>query len=133
MMQPLRLAAVVAALLVSGFTAEHLASQAQPHEPPPEATPTALPEAPTARAARPAPEAPVSRRLPMGPVRGPVSSPFGPRVHPVSGRASHHDGVDLAVPAGTAASVALARAREKCRLRQQRALFDSYAVTTFWE
>ncbi|WP_432280804.1 M23 family metallopeptidase [Rubrivirga litoralis] len=35
------------------------------------------------------------------PVRGPVSSPFGWRRHPVSGRTRHHDGVDLAVPLGT--------------------------------
>ena len=47
---------------------------------------------------------PVIWRLlgPVGfPVRGPVSSPFGPRVHPVSGRRSVHQGVDLAVPVGT--------------------------------
>ena len=35
------------------------------------------------------------------PARGPVSSPFGWRRHPVSGRTRHHDGVDLAVPLGT--------------------------------
>ena len=45
-----------------------------------------------------------ARRLlgPVGlPVRGPVSSPFGPRVHPVSGRRSVHRGIDVAVPVGT--------------------------------
>ena len=44
------------------------------------------------------------RRLlvPVGlPVRGPVSSPFGVRVHPVTGRVRLHRGVDLAVPVGT--------------------------------
>ena len=35
------------------------------------------------------------------PVRGPVSSPFGARVHPVTGRLRPHQGVDLAVPVGT--------------------------------
>ena len=47
---------------------------------------------------------PAARRLlgPVGfPVRGPVSSPFGLRVHPVSGRSALHHGVDLAVPVGT--------------------------------
>lgn len=36
------------------------------------------------------------------PVIGRVSSPFGWRQHPVSGHHRHHDGVDLAVPLGTA-------------------------------
>ena len=35
------------------------------------------------------------------PVRGPVSSSFGTRVHPVTGRVRPHQGVDLAVPVGT--------------------------------
>lgn len=66
---------------------------------------------PTSGAASgPRPRAPRSRRVavlrplrgPVGlPVRGPVSSPFGPRVHPVSGRRSLHRGVDVAVPVGT--------------------------------
>lgn len=44
------------------------------------------------------------------PVRGPVSSPFGTRVHPVTGRLRPHQGVDLAVPVGTPV-VATARGR----------------------
>ena len=41
-------------------------------------------------------------RVPLGyPVRGPVSSPFGTRTHPVTGRVRPHQGVDLAVPVGT--------------------------------
>ena len=103
MTTPLRAVAVVAALLASGFTAEHLASPDRPVSPSPAAVPLSAPPDPTV--AEPlAPEAsPVlGLRLPMGPVQGPVSSPFGPRVHPVSGRIRHHDGVDLAVPAGTA-------------------------------
>ena len=35
------------------------------------------------------------------PTSGPVSSPFGWRRHPVSGRIRHHDGVDFAVPLGS--------------------------------
>jgi len=35
------------------------------------------------------------------PASGPVSSPFGWRQHPVSGRSRHHDGADLAVPLGS--------------------------------
>ncbi|MHA6512149.1 peptidoglycan DD-metalloendopeptidase family protein [Tessaracoccus sp. Z1128] len=36
------------------------------------------------------------------PVRGPVSSPFGMRRHPVSGEMRLHDGVDIAAACGTA-------------------------------
>ena len=35
------------------------------------------------------------------PARGPVSSRFGWRRHPVSGQVRHHDGADLAVPLGS--------------------------------
>jgi murein DD-endopeptidase MepM/ murein hydrolase activator NlpD len=35
------------------------------------------------------------------PVDGRVSSGFGPRVHPVTGGADHHDGADFAAPEGT--------------------------------
>lgn len=35
------------------------------------------------------------------PVRGSVSSPFGPRIHPIYGVPSFHTGIDLAVPEGT--------------------------------
>ena len=107
MTTPLRLAAVVAVLLVSGFTAERLASQDRSAAPPPVAL-AAAPIAVVADSVRSLPETELvasvspSARLPMGPVQGPVSSPFGPRVHPVSGRVRHHDGVDLAVPEGTA-------------------------------
>ena len=45
------------------------------------------------------------RRVPLPlvvrPASGPVSSPFGWRRHPVTGRTRHHDGADLAVPLGT--------------------------------
>ena len=104
---PLRIAAAAAGLLVSGFTAEHLASLGASDSIPPPVSTVALP-AMAADSARSRPEAepltPVTlgTRLPMGPVQGPVSSPFGWREHPVSGRVRHHDGVDLAVPVGTA-------------------------------
>ena len=104
MTTPLRLAAVVAALLVSGFTAERLASRdAAPPVTPVAEVPTVAPAA-ERLVPEPSPATAVSASagLPMGPVHGPVSSPFGPRVHPVSGRVRHHDGVDLAVPEGTA-------------------------------
>lgn len=37
----------------------------------------------------------------LRPVAGSVSSPFGERVHPVTGEHRHHDGVDLAAAEGT--------------------------------
>ena len=45
----------------------------------------------------------VRLRIPRNvrPASGPVSSPFGWRRHPVSGRSRHHDGADLAVPLGS--------------------------------
>ena len=107
MTMSLRFMAVVAVLVVSGFTAERLASQERSAAPPP-AAPTAAPIAAPADSVRSLSEAELvaavslSPRLPMGAVQGPVSSPFGPRVHPVSGRVRPHDGVDLAVPEGTA-------------------------------
>lgn len=65
--------------------------------------------------ARPRDRAGVAAR---GPVEGPVSSPFGWRQHPVSGRTRHHDGVDLAVPLGTPVrSVAPGRVRAVERRR----------------
>lgn len=38
----------------------------------------------------------------MWPVRGSISSTFGPRVHPIYGIPSFHTGLDIAVPEGTA-------------------------------
>ncbi|MBC7092399.1 M23 family metallopeptidase [Candidatus Bipolaricaulota bacterium] len=35
------------------------------------------------------------------PARGPISSPFGPRVHPIYRVPSFHSGVDIALPEGT--------------------------------
>jgi murein DD-endopeptidase MepM/ murein hydrolase activator NlpD len=35
------------------------------------------------------------------PVRGVISSPFGPRIHPIYGIPSFHTGIDIAVPEGT--------------------------------
>ena len=41
------------------------------------------------------------------PVRGPITSPFGMRVHPVTGVYKLHTGTDLGVPCGTPIHVAL--------------------------
>ena len=108
--RPLRTAALVLGLLVSGFTAERLADLRESDDPAADTRgevdiADAVPAATTLPvAARRQSERPVSlgARLPMGPVQGPVSSPFGWRRHPVSSQVRHHDGVDLAVPAGTA-------------------------------
>lgn len=35
------------------------------------------------------------------PVDGPVTSPFGRRIHPITGGVHRHDGIDVAVPLGT--------------------------------
>ncbi|MBC7100009.1 M23 family metallopeptidase, partial [Candidatus Bipolaricaulota bacterium] len=35
------------------------------------------------------------------PVRGTISSSFGPRIHPIYGVPSFHTGIDIAVPEGT--------------------------------
>lgn len=35
------------------------------------------------------------------PVRGELTSGFGPRIHPISGEPSFHEGIDVAVPEGT--------------------------------
>lgn len=37
----------------------------------------------------------------VSPVSGRVSSEYGPRIHPISGKESFHDGIDIAAPAGT--------------------------------
>ena len=108
--RPLRTTALVLGLLVSGFTAERLADLREGDDPAADThgevdIAAAVPAATTVPvAARRQPGRPVSlgARLPMGPVQGPVSSPFGWRRHPVSGQVRHHDGVDLAVPTGTA-------------------------------
>lgn len=44
----------------------------------------------------------------MWPVRGPISSPFGPRIHPIYGIPSFHTGIDIAVPEGTPVRAAAA-------------------------
>lgn len=35
------------------------------------------------------------------PAKGPVSSSYGWRIHPVTGVSSHHDGIDIAAPSGS--------------------------------
>lgn len=42
------------------------------------------------------------------PVRGTISSPFGPRIHPIYGVPSFHTGIDIAVPEGTPVRAAAA-------------------------
>ncbi len=42
------------------------------------------------------------------PVVGPVTSSFGPRVHPVTGHPGHHNGVDIGAPVGTPVRVPFA-------------------------
>ncbi|EGL42216.1 peptidase, M23 family [Veillonellaceae bacterium DNF00751] len=37
----------------------------------------------------------------LWPVKGPVTSPFGPRICPTAGASSFHEGVDIGVPVGT--------------------------------
>lgn len=44
----------------------------------------------------------------LWPLRGTISSPFGPRVHPIYGVPSFHTGIDIAVPEGTSVRAAAA-------------------------
>jgi len=44
--------------------------------------------------------APALKRFVFAPVEGRVSSPYGPRIHPIYGYRSMHTGTDLAAPAG---------------------------------
>ena len=36
----------------------------------------------------------------VAPTSGPVSSPFGPRIHPITGLEQFHDGIDISAPLG---------------------------------
>jgi len=42
------------------------------------------------------------------PVEGEVTSPFGPRVHPITGQLARHDGLDIAAPEGAPVKAAAA-------------------------
>ena len=72
---------------------------------------------------RPAtPTEPPSRRGPARcrwPVHGPITSPFGMRVHPVTGVYKLHTGTDLGVPCGTPVHVGPAGRRRAGRLEQR--------------
>ena len=44
---------------------------------------------------------------PIAPVEGTITSPFGFRIHPITGETDFHNGVDIAAPEGTAIHAAL--------------------------
>lgn len=54
-----------------------------------------------------------------GPDRAPVTSPFGWRVHPVTGNRKFHKGIDLGIPTGTSIRAAAAG-------KVQRSSYDQY-------
>lgn len=78
----------------------HLGALGDRAEDPPEQATDATPPPPRRRTSR---KRSLDRPVPRvtRPAGGPVSSPFGWRRHPVSGRSRHHDGADLAVPLGS--------------------------------
>ena len=47
------------------------------------------------------PSGPAGHGILRRPVGGPITSPFGRRVHPVTGARTVHDGTDFGVPCGT--------------------------------
>ena len=56
----------------------------------------------------PAPPAGVGGHGLKRPVGGPITSPYGMRVHPITGQRKLHDGTDFGVPCGTAVHAAAA-------------------------